>query len=278
MTKHGITLYNSILRGERAADSLCEEEKRLVFAYLCRELEQGNEVDRGILEQCASAVDVSHISDADSIIESTYKRLAVSEPRDRCFVPRHILRRLFAAAIAVFTFVVFTFVTASAFGIDVVEQIKTIFEDESTAQQTKKIRFEASDGRTAFYKDLEELFEARLPGYLYPTRFPEGVEPTLVTENKDESGILFTLKMKYDIGESWIMTAKPENESYLPMGYKYKNENDADGIEFVYTLSRNSGGITQYNVYAVHNGVLYTFYLHTGNWDDAKIILDSFGV
>lgn len=266
------TLYNSILNGKTDPDSLCTADKKLLFGHLCELIEQGESVNGELIEKCAASVEAPDLCPPRELVERIYKKAELYKETPRIYSST-LLRRLIVAAMAVLVFVVFSFGTASAFGIDVVEQVKNIFEKEDPASY---IRFEKANGGVKRYTDLNALFEKELPDdYLLPTVFPEGVEPTRVTKGASDSGTLFTILLASDSGEPWYITAKSESESYLPLGYKYTANNSGIALDFVYTVSRNNGSITHYNVYTVRNGVLYTFSLHTGEWDEVKLILDS---
>ncbi len=270
-------LYNSILSGEREPSSLSDSEKDALFSYLCGELEKGQSVDNEILHICALTSSTPLPPARETVIEKTYQKIASLYGMKRRIRGKRIVRRALAAAVAVCSFIVFTLVTASAFGLDFVEHIKTLFhEEESVTEQIHYVFFESPDKPMKKYESVDALFSSEMRDYYYPSHLPEGTTPFSVTEERDGK-TFFTYRLKDDLNKSWIITALPAEDAYLPMGYKYETMTaDRQCLAFVYTLSRNNGGITQYTVYTVLDGVMYKLILPTGDWDAVKSILDSF--
>ena len=269
-------LYKELAERRLAPEALTEHERRAIFTYLCNELENGNTVDENVLKLCAP-LSINVDSSAEQVIESTYRRLTslcASKKRVRRLA---IIKRTLVASIAVCSFIVFTLITASAFGLGLTDHIKTLFyEEESVSAKKQCVYFESTGKPMKKYDSVDTLFATELKGLYYPSYIPNGVTPYLVT--KSQSGdALFTYKLKSEDGKDWIVSARPAENAYLPMGYKYNTVlSDGTALTFVYSLSRNNGGVTQYTVYSIIENVLYTQTIPIGDWETAKAFIDSF--
>lgn len=261
-------LYNSIKNGETCTDDLKYEEASLLFDHLCSLLEQGENVDENILSACESKMPFPDISDAEEIMEKTYKRFSFKR-----ISGRGILRRALTAALTAVLAAALCFGTAYAFGVDIVGEIHTmlsadypvVYEKYDTAKQT-----------TVSKKySLSYVFEKEFSEYIYPSYFPEGVVPAKVTENPKVDGRIYTVFLAPSSGENWQIFARPADESYLPMGYKFSASYGETVLDFVYTVSHGTEGITGYKLYTVHEGVQYSFYLYTSDWGEVKTILNN---
>lgn len=273
--KNGELIYNSVIRGEISAEELNSEEASLLFGYLCEQLEQGKASDMKLISECAEKLEINEKSNADEIISRTYKRIGGIKKR----IYRNFLRRMLIAAAAVVTFIVFSFMTASALGVDIVEQVKTIFVPQP---YTPSIIFDDYDNadswgnpKTEIYTDLSKLFNRRLSEYLYPTQFGDGIAAISVTDPKEGEKKLFTLTVTDKNGVFCQMNAANAEDSYLPMGYKYSTVIENEELVFTYTVSRSGSSITDYSLYTVYEGIQYTFYIHTGDWTQAESIIKS---
>ncbi len=273
-------MYKALLDRKVALDSLTDYEKNELFSYLCDELEKGNPVDDDILHFCTGVTGLCPSTECEKITESVYSKLNGMLVKNKRAFRKCFFRRISAAMIAVFSLVVFSFITVSAFSPNFVEHIKTIFyeekPEESKPRPTETIFFEHFDKAPKAYETAEKLFESELSDYYYPSRLPEGVHPFSVTVKRNEKAY-FVYKLKDDNRKTWSITASPAKGSYMPMGYTYETAT-TDGLEltFVYTLSRNSGGITGYTAYVRLENTMYTLVFPASDWDSVLIILDSF--
>lgn len=286
--KNTAELYKSILLGKTALDDLGKDDTASLFNYLCEETECGVNVDRDLFLKLEAKTEAPGVAPADEIISKTYRRLSGggSKKHVRGF-SRKMIRRWLVAAVAVFTFALFSIGTASALGFDVVERVKVIFTeqtpDEKNVSQSEKITMERLEPQRTvntkkLYTDIEKLFSAEFPEYIYPAEFPDGISPYYVTDCRkveDDSHLFITELKSENGGESWRFFAKPAEESYMPMGYEYTAELEGGTLDFVYTVSRNNGTVSKYSVYTVYEGVQYTFYLYTSEWEEVKLMLDS---
>ena len=259
-------LYNSILQGDISLQNITAEEKHLLFDYLCGLIEEGVSVDEGVLEECGKDFLVS--ADADKIIEKTYKKLTFSKINGRS-----LLRRLLVAAITAVMAAVMCFGTASAFGIDIVEELHVIITSEHT------VVYEEYDPNKNSVKAqryvYSRLFEKELSGYVYPAALPDGVLPKKVIKRPHHDGRVYTLLLENSVGEYWQIFASPAKDSYMPMGYKFTADYGTVTLDYVYTVMRSSDGITGYKLYTVYNDTQYTFYLYTDDWKQVKVILEN---
>lgn len=270
-------LYRSVLNGKTPLDSLSDSDKNELFHYMCDELEKGNAIDEKLLHLLASSQSVSDRAKYEDAVKMGYEKLNRLLLLNKKVCCKRILRRILAATVAIFSFVVFSLVTASAFDANFVEHIKTIFyEEESSAPPSKKIFFESPDNPIKAYESVELLFENELSEYHYPSHLPEGVRPLSVTVGHNEKSH-FIYKLKDGNGKVWSITASSAEGSYMPMGYCFETATtDGIGLSFVYTMSRNNTEITSYTVYTTLNGIMYTLVLHTGDLNSIMIILNSF--
>ncbi len=270
-------LYKAVLNGKKPFDSLTDSEKNKLFHYMCDELEKGNAIDDELLRFLASPQSVSDQSKYEDAVKRGYEKLNRLLFLNKKVFYKRIIRRILAATVAIFSFIVFSLVTASAFGANFVEHVKTMFyEEESAAKPIATIFFESPDKPIKAYETTKALFENELSEYHYPSYMPEGVKPFSVTVGHNEKSH-FIYKLKDGNGKIWSITASSAEGSYMPMGYCFETSTtDGIGLSFVYTMSRNSSDITNYTVYTTLNGVMYTLVLPTGDWDDVMRILNSF--
>lgn len=273
----GEDIYNRILNAETTASLLNSDETALLFGYLCHRIEQGMEVDGDLLNCCADRLNSPEICDCESIISKTYERLC-GEKKHKIFM-RNILRRCIVAAAAICTFAVSSLITSSALGVDnVVHQINTIWEENNKYV----IQFEDLDNlkdnatlKKRTYKSIDRLFSNELEEYIYPSDLPDDIVPVSVTDY-GEGNTLFALRLKKEgCDELWQITAKKGDNTYMPMGYQYTANCGNTQLDFVYTLSRNGKEITEYTLYTLYDGTLYTFRLYTSDWEEATAIINS---
>lgn len=271
------TLYQTILEQKASVDSLTDVERSELFNYMCEELEKGNTPDGALLRLCANSTDTPVPTESNLIIERIYGDLNGMQKTSKKIFYRRVCRRILAATVAVFSFIVVSLVTASAFGADFVEHIKTIFyEEQSVAEKTETIFFESPNNPIKTYEKIEELFASELSRYYYPSQLPKGVSSFSVTVGQNEK-TYYTYKLKDVDGKIWLITASDAKNSYMPMGYSYETATtDGKILKFVYTLSRNSHGVSGYTVYTKLDGVMYTLSLPIGDWNDVGILLNSF--
>lgn len=261
-------LYNSILKGETRTEELNGEECSLLFGYLCVLTEQGKTVDETLFEQCASLLPAPAAAPPEKIIKNTYKKLVF-----RRINSKGILRRILVAAITAAMAVAMCFGTASAFGIDIVEEFHVIITSEHTVVYEE---YNPENGKTSTQRYVySRLFEKELSGYVYPSALPEGVSPEKVMNRPEMDGRTYTLLLQPSEGEYWQIFASPADQSYLPMGYKFSASYGTVTLDYVYTVMRSSDGITGYKLYTVYNGTQYTFYLYTDDWQQVKVILEN---
>lgn len=261
-------LYNSILQGKTRIQDLNGEERSSLFGYLCTILEQGSEVDRELLNACASEIPAPVTANAEKIIRSTYKKLGFSRVNGR-----GILRRLLVAAITAVMAVVMCFGTASAFGIDIVEEFHIIITSEHTVTYEE---YNPENGKTDTQRYVySRLFQKELSGYMYPAVLPDTVSPARVTRRPERDGRVYTLFLEPSEGEHWQIFASPADQSYLPMGYKFSADYGDVTLDYVCTVMRSSEGITGYKLYTVYKDIQYTFYLYTDDWQQVKVILEN---
>ncbi len=261
-------LYNSILQGETRNQDLNAEERSLLFGYLCALIEKGVSVDETVLEVCAAEIPAPVTAPAETIIQNTYKKLTI-----RHINGKSVLRRLLVAAITAIMAVAVCFGTASAFGIDIVEEFHTIITSEHTVVYEE---YDPENGKTSTQRYVySRLFEKELSGYVYPSVLPDGISPEKVTSRTERDGRIYTLFLQPSKGDYWQIFASPAAESYLPMGYKFSADYGTAVLDFVYTVSRDSDGITGYKLYTVYNETQYTFYLYTDDWSQVKVILEN---
>ncbi len=270
-------LYKAVLNEKMPLDSLTDSEKNKLFHYMCDELEKGNAIDDELLRFLASSPNVSDQSKYEDAVKKGYEKLNCLLLLNKKVFCKRIIQRILAATVAIFSFIVFSLVTASAFGANFVEHIKTMFyEEESAAQPIATIFFESPDKPIKAYETVKSLFENELSEYHYPSYLPEGVKPFSVTVGHNEKSH-FIYKLKDGNGKIWSITASSAEGSYMPMGYCFETSTtDGIGLSFVYTMSRNSSDITNYTVYTTLNGVMYTLVLPTGDWNSVMIMLNSF--
>lgn len=269
-------IYNSIINGETALETLESSEIALLFGYLCECLENGDEVNRELLDACAEMLDVPQEPEPDTIISNTYKRLNFKAGRSKLY-SRSVVRRLLIASLAVLTFIISTFITASALGVDIVESVKMILTDKKGSYiiyENHSNLYISGNPEIKLYSNMSELFEAELSEYIYPTHFPSGAQPHSVKLMHESADDIFQIQIRTD-GENWVILASDAENSYLPSGYKYTAESGEEKLEFVYTMSRKGTEVTKYDVYTVYNGVQYTFHLHTGKWEDVEAVIKS---
>lgn len=273
--KDAKALYNSIINGDISVESLTDGEKDLIFGLLCEKLEKGEAINRDIFEFCGANTSVPKKLTADRIINRTYDR--INESAKHTNIPCAVFKRLLIAALAVLTFVVSSFITASALKVDIVESVKTIISGEKQQFIVYEDRNRLDlNGKYSItnYETADELFKTELPEALYPAYLPENARIYKVTYMCEEYEDLFQIHIKTD-GEDWVIIAKEEEKGYIPMGYKYTATDGEKSLDFVYTVSRKDSEITKYNVYTVYNGIHYTFYLNTGDWEEVKTLLNS---
>ncbi len=264
----GKQLYNSIKNSEISIRTLDSEQLSLLFEHLCNLLEQGESVDENILSDCESLLSLPDIPSAEEVMENTYKRFY--RPK---ISGRGILRRALASAITAILAAALCFGTVYAFGVDIVGEIQTMLN----ADYTVVYENHNSEKPSALKKkySMKYLFEKEFSGYIYPSYYPEGAVPVKVISNPSADGRIYTILIAPSKGENWQVFARPAEESYLPMGYKFQASYGAVTLDFVYTVSHGSEGITGYKLYTVYDGIQYSFYLYTSEWDEVKTILNN---
>lgn len=261
-------IYQNIKNGSVVAKELQHSEISALFSYLCSLIEQGGEVEEDLIDFCASAVDIIDVSPAEKVMENVYKK-SIFKTSKRRFP----LKRVAVACIAVFVSAGLFVGTASAFGLNIVEELHCVITDDYVVKfEERNGLLDATVTNNYTYK---RLFEKRLAGLMYPRAFPAEVTPTRVVSDKKQDGRLYTLFLESSSGENWQIFAKPASESYLPMGYKFSVDYGNAVLDFVYTVSRSGEGITGYKLYTVHDGVLYTFHIKDPDWTNVKIILEN---
>ena len=261
-------IYQNIKNGCVLAEELQYSEKTALFSYLCSVIEQGGEVEESLIDLCACAVDTANVPPAEKVMEKVYKKSIFKKVKHR-----FPLKRVAVACAAVFVSIGLFVGTASAFGLNIVEELHCVITDDYV------VKFEERNGLldatvTNNYT-YERLFEKRLAGLMYPRAFPPKVTPTRVVSDKEQDGRLYTLFLEPSEGENWQIFAKPASESYLPMGYKFSVDYGNAVLDYVYTVSRSSDGITGYKLYTVYDGVMYTFDIKDPDWTNVKIILEN---
>ncbi len=259
-------IYQSIKNGSVLAEDLQENEVSALFSYLCTLIEQGREVDEDLLRLCGETA--SELPPAEELMEKVYKKSIF-----KALPKASVFKRIAVACAAVFVSIGLFVGTASAFGVNIVEELHCVITDDHV------VKFEEYNsllGKTVTSNySYNRLFEKRLEGLIYPQAFPEDAVPVKVKQNTRSDGRLYTLYLEPSSGEYWQIFAKPESESYLPMGYKFKADYGNAVLEYVYTVSRSSEGITGYKLYTVYDGVQYTFIINSPDWSDVKIILEN---
>ncbi len=261
-------IYQNIKNGSVLLEELKENEISALFSYLCSLIEQGAEAETDIMDFCASREDISDLPSAEAVMEKVYEK--------RIFKKAHrlaSLKRLAVACVAVCVCAVLFVGTASAFGVNIVEELYCVITDDYVVKFEE--RNELLNSAVTNNYTYERIFEKRLAGLIYPGAFPPDVTPTRVVSDKEKDGRLYTLFLQPSEGENWQIFAKPESESYLPMGYKFSVDYGSAVLDFVYTVSRSGEGITGYKLYTVHNGVQYTFVIKDKDWKNVKIILEN---
>ncbi len=261
-------IYQNIKNGSVAAEELQYSEISLLFSYLCSLIEQGGEVEERLIDFCASAVDTIDVPPAEKVMEKVYKKSIFKKTKRR-----FPLKRIAVACIAVFVSVGLFVGTASAFGLNIVEELHCVITDDYVVKFEE--RNELLDTTVTNNYTYERLFEKRLAGVMYPRAFPPKVTPTRVVSDKEKDGRLYTLFLEPSEGENWQIFATPASESYLPMGYKFSVDYGNAVLDFVYTVSRSGKGITGYKLYTVYNEVQYTFVIKDPDWINVKIILEN---
>ena len=261
-------IYQNIKNGCELAEELQYSEKTALFSYLCSVIEQGGEVEESLIDLCACAVDTANVPPAEKVMEKVYKKSIFKKVKHR-----FPLKRVAVACAAVFVSIGLFVGTASAFGLNIVEELRCVVTDDHVVKFEEYNAF-LHKTVTSNYS-YNRLFEKRLEGLMYPQAFPEDAVPVKVKQNTQSDGRLYTLYLEPSSGENWQIYAKPESESYLPMGYKFKVDYGNAVLEYVYTVSRSSDGITGYKLYTVYDGVMYTFDIKDPDWTNVKIILEN---
>ncbi len=265
---NGTQLYNSIKNGETCIDTLSSNDISVLFNHLCACLEQGEPVDDNILSACESKISLPDIKDAEDIMSRAYKRTIPRRIRGK-----GILRRVLTATLTAVLAAALCLGTAYAFGVDIVGEIHTMLSADYPVVYEK---YDSNKHTMVSEKySLSHVFEKEFSDYIYPSYFPEGVVPVKVTENSKADGRIYTVFLAPSSGESWQIFACPADESYLPMGYKFSASYGENVLDFVYTVSHSTEGITGYKLYTIHNDVQYSFYLYTSDWDEVKTILNN---
>ena len=259
-------IYQNIKNGSVSAEDLHSSEMSALFSYLCTLIEQGREVDEKLLCLCGDTA--SELPPAEKLMEKVYKKSIFKAPRKA-----GVFKRIAVACAAAFVSVGLFVGTASAFGLNIVEELRCVVTDDHVVKFEEYNAF-LHKTVTSNYS-YNRLFEKKLEGLMYPQAFPEDAVPVKVKQNTQSDGRLYTLYLEPSSGENWQIYAKPESESYLPMGYKFKVDYGNAVLEYVYTVSRSSDGITGYKLYTVYDGVMYTFDIKDPDWTNVKIILEN---
>lgn len=261
-------LYNSIIQGDICTDDLSSQQISALFEYMCRLIEQGETVDENLFSACEQKLSMPEVSSSEEIMSRTYKRVF-----SRGISGKAILRRALTAVFAAATAAALCFGTAYAFGVDIVGEIHTILSADYPVVYEK---YDTAKQTTVSKKySLSYVFEKEFSEYIYPSYFPEGVVPAKVTENPKADGRIYTVFLAPSSGENWQIFARPADESYLPMGYKFSASYGETVLDFVYTVSHGTDGVTGYKLYTVHEDVQYSFYLYTSDWGEVKTILNN---
>ncbi len=274
--ENGKALYNRLTMGEIDFDSLNEDDIRSVFEYLCEETEKGTNLDFKIFEKCCSFGEKYNIADAEDIIQNVYKKFesrTIQKCNKKC-----LLRRIFIAAAAVMTFVVTSFITASAFESDVLESVKIVWQD--TVNKENKCTIEFTDHnqkkqKAVKYNNITEAFENELPEYLFPNILPSDIRWVTLTNFINGGEKHFKAEFKTRQGDIFQFIAEDSLDGKLPMGYSYTVSKNEKELDFVYTVSRKGNEITKYSFYTIYNGKKYTFYFETGDWEYVRTVLYS---
>lgn len=265
---NGEKIYNSIKNGSVSVESLDTRQNEILFAYLCTLIENGEITDESILSCCEKKVSCSVNENPNKIIKKVYSLL---------YGKRHAMQKaikhIVAASLSAAAMAALCFGTAYAFDVDVVGSIHTIISADYTVIYEKH---DQNRGQSISKKySASYVFEKQFPEYIRPSYYPEGVKPTKIVKNKETENRIYTLFLNDDEGEYGQIFASSAEQSYLPMGYKFTAEYENANLDFIYTVSHGSGGVTGYKLYTVYRDIQYTFYFDTDNWSQIKIILEN---
>lgn len=256
-------------------NKITSEEAKLLFNRLCEETEKGREDSKALLDECEKAIEMPDVPDADIVIKRAYVRLEKLNAPPKKVRPRKLLRHCFIAAAAMLTFVLTSFFTASALESNIIESVKIVWEDAAKSNGSVKfIDYNGHDVEVEKYNNLSKLFKSVFEGCIYPDGLTANAMDIRVIR-REGSERIFVLEFYDAKGKKWRIIGEPSEEIALPAGYAYSADCKCGELDFVYTVSRNGSKITRYTVHTIHNGVKYTFYCETGNWEQVKLILDS---
>ncbi|MBE6692186.1 MAG: hypothetical protein E7586_02480 [Ruminococcaceae bacterium] len=157
---------------------------------------------------------------------------------------------------------------ASAYGVNISEEIRKIISQEDGARKDIEgfTFYHASEVK--YYSSLEEIREEKNWDILYPTKFPENVTIDMISSDKSERGTdhIFILTNDKDI-QIGIERNAPNEDKWAQHDDFY----EVNGVKY-HVYQRNDS----YRALSYYNGDYYS--IQAGNYDDLILIIDNLKV
>ncbi|MBE6692336.1 MAG: hypothetical protein E7586_03255 [Ruminococcaceae bacterium] len=179
---------------------------------------------------------------------------------------RVLLKRIAVIAAVVIILTTATVGVASAFGVNILEELyKISLEEDGAKKDIEGFTFYHS-GEAKYYSSLEEIIEEKNWDILYPTKFPENVKIDKIMLDKSSRGndhiYMITNDKNISIGI----------ERNAPNQYQWEDQDEFYVInEVKYHVYQRNNAL--YCAVSYYNGDYYS--IQAGNYEDLILIIDN---
>lgn len=217
-----------------------------------------------VLDPCP--ITTEHIMNIVRRNEEEYLTIVDDTSNDDVPKRRFIFKRIAIIAAAVMILMTTAVGVASAFGVNIIEEInKIIRRDEGARTDIGGFTF-YNGGETIYYSSIEEVIEEKNWNIMYPTKFPKNVDIDKVMLDKSLNG---NDKIRILTNDHNVIIRIELNSLDEDILYEEYDTYEVNGIVFYVYESNNV-----YIAFCFHDNNYYS--IQANNYNDLILIIDNF--